>query len=71
MSEGPAISDAYTVTTAALLEASGLKSPVSLWEHRKLGNLGKPMKRPGSRWNFWTPSQANKFLRRIGKEHAF
>lgn len=70
MTADPSISDAYTVTTAALCEASGL-CPDSLWLHRQHGNLGQPQKRRGVRGNFWTPSQANKFLKRIGKTERF
>jgi hypothetical protein len=66
----PPISDSYTITTKALCEAAGLTS-VSLWRHMKLGNLGKSQRRPGTRGRWWTPRQANLFLRRIGKPQVF
>lgn len=70
MSGAPAISDDYTVTSKMLQEASGLCG-VSLWRHQRHGNLAKPLRRPGARGKWWKPSQANQFLRRIGKPQVF
>lgn len=67
MNEGPAISDAKTVNTKALCEAAGLGC-WSIWNHERLGNLTKGERRPGTRMKWWTPVQANKFLKRIGKQ---
>jgi hypothetical protein len=65
------ISDAYTVTTSMLCKAAGM-GRTTLWKHEtKYGNLGQHQKRPGVREKLWTPSQANKFLKRIGKPEAF
>lgn len=65
------ISDAYTVTTSMLCKAAGM-TRVSLWRHQKKHlTLGQPQKRAGLREKVWTPSQANKFLRRISRPEVF
>lgn len=70
MSAQPAISDSKTVNSAALERAAGL-GRWSIWNHEKIGNLTKGERRPGTRGKWWTPGQANKFLRRIGKAPVF
>jgi hypothetical protein len=70
MNTQPSISDAKTVNTKDLLKASDL-SVWSIWNHERLGNLTKGERRPGTRGRWWTPRQANLFLRRIGKPQVF
>lgn len=71
MSEEPVITDDHTVTAKQLLVAAGLKTYVTLWRQMKAGNLPKSARRPGVNGRFWKPSQANRFLKRIGKKEAF
>lgn len=66
----PSISDSYTVSTEALCKASG-RTEWTLWKQRKKGNLGPPKKRKGVYGNWYTPAQANKFLKRIGRAEVF
>ena len=62
--------DNHVITTDALCEAARLTRR-TLLRHIQLGNLAQPRRRPGVRQNLWTPTDANRFLRRLGKPAAF